>query len=288
MPKLNDALSFANSCGNVEVWVADGIYYPDEGVVASNNSQASTFHLFNGVEVYGGFVGTETARNQRDLVNNLTILSGDLTQNDGVDGNGVVTDTANIAGNNAFHVVKGSSVNETADLDGSIITAGRANGLNDNRHGGGLFVVSGSPTIQNVTFRGNYAQNNGGGVFLNGGSATLQDVTFWQNRATRWGGGMYSVVGDATIADVGTDLANGARLYGTTVDLGAYERGGNPELDLAVRAHEPMRRFLAQNMNEACSLEDSRSGLTELVEGLATGMPASAPESNESLNNGTG
>ena len=72
---LQSALTDANC---TEIWVAAGIYTP----TTNPSDQTATFHLVDGVGVYGGFAGTETARDQRDLDANLTILSGDIDGND--------------------------------------------------------------------------------------------------------------------------------------------------------------------------------------------------------------
>ena len=103
--KLQDALAAASS--GDQIWVAAGVYYPDEGGGMTNDDRTATFTMINGVELYGGFAGTETSPGQRDWKANVTVLSGDLEQNDTTDPNGVVTDAANIAGSNAYHVVTG-------------------------------------------------------------------------------------------------------------------------------------------------------------------------------------
>jgi hypothetical protein len=50
-PYLQDALAAAQS--GDEIWVAEGLYYPDEGAGQTANDRASTFQLQNGVAVYG-------------------------------------------------------------------------------------------------------------------------------------------------------------------------------------------------------------------------------------------
>jgi len=169
--------------GDDEIWAVRGIYTP--GVTIS-----STFILTNGVALYGGFAMTETARAQRHWTANVTVLSGDIDGDDIADANGVVTDTANIRGNNTYHVVTTSGVTNTAILDGFAITGGRATGTHPTHDGGGgMFNNGGSPALTNVTFSGNSATDYGGGMFNNGGSPALTNITFSGNSAT-YGGGM--------------------------------------------------------------------------------------------------
>jgi len=112
--------ALTNATSGDQIWVRQGVHRP-------GLSQTDTFTLKNGVAVYGGFAGTETSLAQRDWQTNVTVLSGDINQDDITDANGVVTSTANIAGVNAYHVVTGGGTNNTAVLDGFTITAGNAN-----------------------------------------------------------------------------------------------------------------------------------------------------------------
>ena len=125
-----DCSSWANACtlqtaltGAVsgdEIWVAAGTHKPTTGT-----DRTATFQLKNGVAVYGGFAGTETARGQRNPAANLTILSGDIDNNDSQ--TPIITDLTTVTGNttNSYHVVTGAT---GATLDGFTITAGNANG----------------------------------------------------------------------------------------------------------------------------------------------------------------
>ena len=57
-------------------------------------------------------------------------------------------------------------------------------------------------------------------------------------------------------------------LYEQNVDLfnvGAYQRGANPELDRAVALRPAMERFLAQGMNEAVDFGQAVAGLQDVV-----------------------
>src|SRR5690606_37344049 len=104
---LQDALAVAEA--GDEVWVAEGVYKPTEG-----SDRMATFTLQSGVALYGGFDGTETDRDERDWVANLSVLSGDV----GVQGDST---------DNAYHVVTAGGVDATAVLDGLTVQHGQAN-----------------------------------------------------------------------------------------------------------------------------------------------------------------
>lgn len=183
---LGDALKDADP-GN-EIWVAEGIYTPTYRTVAGD-PRSATFSLTQGVAVYGGFAATETLRSQRDWTAHITVLSGDIDGNDTVDDNGIVTDTANITGTNAYHVVFGIGVTETAVLDGFTITAGKGGTTYPDQSGGGMYNV-GSPTLTNVVFAGNRSRYGGG--ICNFGDPMLTNVAFVGNYAEDDGGGMWN------------------------------------------------------------------------------------------------
>jgi len=194
---LIQALSDAN-CD--EVWVAEGLYKP-------GTYQTNSFQVQSGVAVYGGFGGTETARSQRNWETNITVLSGDIDNNDTTDANGVVQNYTDIVGSNAYHVVTmdgtTTSVSSSTVLDGFVVTAGKADGAPPvSDEGGGLYCYGGytghecSPTLANITFVGNFAQTAGGAIFNDGqlagvSSPSLTDVYFHGNHANN-GGAIYN------------------------------------------------------------------------------------------------
>ncbi|MCC6456050.1 MAG: InlB B-repeat-containing protein [Caldilineaceae bacterium] len=193
---LQDALTAAASCPSItEIWVAEGLHTP--GTAADD-----TFSIRAGLAVYGGFAGTESSLNQRDWESHVTVLSGDITKNDTVDANGVVTVTTNIVGPNAFHVVTmdGTSTPITANtrLDGFVITAGQAETTFTERDGGGFYCNGTgngsecSPTLANIVFSGNIAEFTGGamaniGTSFGKSNPVLNNVTFSGNMASAGG-----------------------------------------------------------------------------------------------------
>jgi predicted outer membrane repeat protein len=232
--------------GCTQIWVAAGVYKPTTYVNAA--SLAASFSIGQGVAVYGGFGGTETLLSQRNLATHVTILSGDIDGNDtNTDGNHIDETTADIQGNNSYHVVyfNGGTTPVTGStrLDGFTITGGHANGTYPNSYGGGMFCYgegagkSCSPTLTHLTFSGNLA--GGGGAIMNDGqtsgnsSPALTGVTFSGNAATgtsSYGGAIYDWGGTGghsspTLTNVtfsGNSATGGAFNYGGAI----YNDGG--------------------------------------------------------------
>jgi hypothetical protein len=187
-----DALRIAaNAQGFVEeVWVATGSYIPTQERIP-DNPRTVTFQLVNGVGIYGGFIGNETERDQRDPTNNVTTLSGDLYRDDG-------PNFANYD-ENAWHVVTASDTDETAVLDGFTVRGGNADGpydgpyINGYNCGGAMFMSFGSSTLVNCVFADSttagFASHAGGVAIHRSSSPTFIDCSFVENNA-RFAGGM--------------------------------------------------------------------------------------------------
>jgi len=162
------------SCAAVEVWVAAGTYLPSSPNPL--DARIATFRLVPQVALYGGFAGTETDRAARNIVANVTVLSGDVG-------------TPGDQSDNAYHVVTGAS---EATLDGFTVTGGYANGFPPNNAGAGMDNEYASPTVTDCTFSGNYAVA-GGGMFNGYSSPIVTGCTFADNGVIFGdGGGMYN------------------------------------------------------------------------------------------------
>jgi hypothetical protein len=194
-----------------EIWVAEGVYYPDEGGSHVDNAVTETFRInYNNVQLYGGFAATETLRAQRDWTAHPTVLSGDVDGNDAnPDGNFIAETWNDIVGANAYHVlyldgVTNQSITSDTVIDGFTVTAGDAeSGAVPNDRGGGLYCAGSgsgkacSPTLAHIAFSGNLASWYGGGMYNNGGnfgtsSPALTDIVFSGNSADYNGGGLYN------------------------------------------------------------------------------------------------
>ena len=151
--------------------------------------------------IYGGFEGDETSLGMRDPEAFITVLSGDLEQNDTVDFDFVVTATANITGTNSYHVVTGSGVDSTARFDGFTITAGSATGSGLDGVGGGLYNWIGSPTLVDIVIIGNLSNGPGAGMHNFQSNPSLTDILFSGNEAN-FGGGMNNSQSSPTLTSV--------------------------------------------------------------------------------------
>ncbi|AKE63695.1 Alkaline phosphatase [Microcystis aeruginosa NIES-2549] len=208
---LQAALNAAPLLGD-EIWVAAGTYKP-----TTTTDRTATFTLKNQVKVYGGFAGTETTLEQRNVTNNVTTLSGDI---------GGTTN----AQDNVYHVVTASFTNNTTVLDGFTIAAGNANGTGtDQNNGGGIFINDGTPVLSNLIFDNNNASANGGGLFNTGASnPTLTNVTFRNNNAAN-GGGIFNTGSSNPTLTNATFTSNNASSQGGAI----YNNSSNPTLNTA-------------------------------------------------------
>jgi parallel beta-helix repeat protein len=122
---LQDALERAGAgCGS-QIWVAAGVYKP-----TIPSGDYATFELIEGVPLYGGFSGGETALAQRNPIKNQSALDGRA---------------------DLYDVVTASDVNQTAIIDGFTIRGGM---LFDD--GSGIYCDTGSPTIANCKIANNF------------------------------------------------------------------------------------------------------------------------------------
>ena len=247
--ELQEALRLAQACATfTEIWVARGVYTP--GVTA-----LSSFTVSSGVAVYGGFAATETLLSQRNWSANMTVLSGDLDNNDGKDANGVITNTAKITGTNAYHVVWMDGVTKPITtstlLDGFTITGGRAKGGGTHNSGGGLVCFgqgagkSCSPTITNVTLRGNVAAGSGGAMYNTGrisgvSNPTLVNVSFIGNTSVGSGAAMYNAGSTGTCSPLLTSVTfsgNVSSNHGGAIYNYALQGVSSPVLTNVVFSH---------------------------------------------------
>jgi predicted outer membrane repeat protein len=184
---LQDALSAARASGGIsEIWMAEGVYRPDQGSGFTAGDRGAGFDLVNGLTIRGGFRVDGAVGTERAPANYVTTLSGDLLADD-------LPGFVNMADNTSASIVR-VAADTTAALDGVVVTGG--NGAT----GGGI-RNAGVLELSSVVVTGNRASSNGGGIYNSStGTIELTDVTIDSNWAVS-GGGAYAV-GPANLRNV--------------------------------------------------------------------------------------
>jgi len=210
---LQDALAIAGS--GDQVWVAVGIYRPDQGQNQTPGDRTASFELVAGLALYGGFAGDEETLEERAGLFDETLLSGDLAGDD-------LPDFVNRE-DNSYHVIFAETGSHTPFVvDGFRIIGGSAIESPGYDMGGGACVVLSAVEFRNCTFAQNEAEDGGGaaigdwstdwvtasfdacrfeenrtvgvagvgaGVWLSGEcEGGFTGCTFWQNTAEEGGG----------------------------------------------------------------------------------------------------
>lgn len=220
-----------------DIWIAAGTYHP-----GLPGDRAATFQLSSGVQLFGGFDGTETALAQRDVAANVTALSGDITDNDTY-GPGANWWQFGWTGStdNSYHVVTGSGADATAVLDGVSILAGVGSDPALNV-GGGLLVLGGSPTLRNCTFRYN-AVGYGSSAYLLDCTSLFEDCVIKDAYTCNCGAGGWTsgilCTGTSDVTFTDCDFLN--HYY---VSSGNQGRGAALNIDSAARATLVGCRFI--------------------------------------------
>lgn len=176
--------------GGADVWVAEGEYI-------------EVVYLESDVHLYAGFVGTETAQDERDYAAHPVIING-------VSAN---------SGSPAETVVYGA---DNSTLDGFVVRGGRgANGggmINEaasprvancrfidnqaTQYGGAMLNNPNSyPIIENCEFTANAAGVSGGAIANNGAVPEISGCTFTLNSAGTAGGAMVNTPGSSALVE---------------------------------------------------------------------------------------
>ncbi len=210
---LLEAIGKANICTNItEIWIAKGVY--------KTFNETSTFTIPKNISLFGGFLGTENNRSDRNWATNPTILSGDINDNGIAD-----------AGD-AHTIVR--TINNNSTLDGFIIENSYADGTASSpiaigRAGGGIYNNGTDNTINHCIFRNNVAQGDGangiGGAIVSFSTGTLNiyNSLFYNNNASANGGALSIENGttkliNCTIANNTANRGGGAHFYGGNLE----------------------------------------------------------------------
>jgi hypothetical protein len=153
---LQDAIDGIENEANVNsLWLKEGTYKPgNSGVTIDRNT---TLNISATTSIYGGFDGSEFTLGERDPVNNVTILSGDVG-------------LAEISSDNSYHVFTHDSPTAELALDGLQIIKGN-NNLN-NIGGAGVYNL-GQLTMTDCIIRDHLSSGAGSGITNTGANALL-------------------------------------------------------------------------------------------------------------------
>ena len=227
---LSAALSAAQA--GDQIWVQgfetitkDNVYFVPE------DQKVTGFTLKSGVQLYGGFAGTETSVNDRETLGKpyqmkyRSVLSGDLNNDDEVDNTNLIFPANTTRTDNATHVLSvdmapssGSNNNTYPTvINGFTITGGHADGTDAAGKGGGIYIYGdnkggGNFRIERCFLFNNYAKQ-GGAVYVdaavknvNNGESLINQCVVYNNAASERsavvneGGGIY-LAGEATVVN---------------------------------------------------------------------------------------
>lgn len=222
LQKMIDELATVNAPG--EVWVAKGEYRPITQII-EGVQYAASFRMHDGIDVYGGFAGTETSKAKREkgsmpwsYTNETVLLGADYENNTAAWANNQWNVTSS-----SRHVVWFAPMSGEEDfksvtvLDGVTIKGGAANGgegLTDfaTDKGGGVYMGL-NATLQNSIVTENTSKGNGGGVYVNAGRVVSSLI--YNNSAATDGGGVFVSGAGLVLRSMITDNSakNGAGVY---------------------------------------------------------------------------
>ena len=227
---LQNAINAAQA-GDI-IFVKEGIYKPTH-LRTSPTTYTDGDHLLrdatftpkNGVDIYGGFVGTETKTWQRVMDANgypvnQTILCGDILGEATVDPAKTVGDTRTDASkaNAAYNVVFGKAISALTYLNGVNMRYGNASdATGDQSVGGGINSAALLIGINNTAYS-NTATTYAGGWYL----GTNTNCTAYSNTAATYGGGWRGGTNTNCTSYNNTATSGGGWIYGTNTNCTAY------------------------------------------------------------------
>ena len=243
-----------NAVAGDQIWVQG--FEPvtkDELYIVPKEVLQEGFTVKSGVQLYGGFAGTETKLTDRETLGKpyqlkyRSVLSGDLRNDDKVDNVDLIFPANTTRQNNATHVLtlnmapqpSGNNNTYPTVVNGFTITGGQADGTDEK--GGGIYVTGnntdgGNFRIERCFLFNNYA-TQGGAVYVssevqnvNNGESLINQCVIYNNAAgeraavENEGGGVY-LAGEATVVNTsifnngngGVRLSSGSKVVNATI-----------------------------------------------------------------------
>ncbi len=251
----NATTTLANALNNAQA--GDQIWLQGFEQITDTNqlyiAPATGFPLKSGVQLYGGFKGTEANIDDRETLGKpyqlkyRSVLSGDINKDDAVDNTNLIYPANTTRDDNATHVLSldmnpaqsGNNNTYPTVVNGLTIAGGHADGTDEK--GGGIYVHSdntagGNYRIERCFFYNNYA-TQGGAIYVdaavknvNNGESLISQCAVYNNVAgqrttqNNSGGGIY-LAGAGTIVNCaifnnengGVCLSANAKIINSTV-----------------------------------------------------------------------
>jgi hypothetical protein len=204
-----------------EIWIAEGIYKPTFQTDA-NDPRSATFMIYSGIEIKGGYKGTETEDKPEGSLYN-TILSGDISGND----YNAVSWPPNINDmqyfmDNVYHVVTitGNVSEKAIHLERLLIKSGFASSTNFNdSKGAGIYAKQCYPTLEFVAVQHCFSILSGAGIYAEKGIKSITNCLFKSNvTITGTGAGIYYAA--KTISEINGSVFDGNITEDTTASSG--------------------------------------------------------------------
>jgi hypothetical protein len=167
LPVLLDMLNQGVLTQKINVYIAKGVYKP---TITTDRNKSFILNSAKGIRMLGGYDSASTGKDtaKRDIINNETILSGDI----GIQGENI---------DNSYHVL---TIINSAKVDGITIRDGRASCstygwiqgtyfFKPDDNGGGIYICSNLNSALTIylidcKMTNNSAWNSGGGIFVRG------------------------------------------------------------------------------------------------------------------------
>lgn len=248
---LSDALNNKAQAGD-QIWVLGFEQITEAGQLYT--APTGGFSVKSGVQLYGGFAGTEKSINDRETLGKpyqmkyRSVLSGDENIKDTVDNTNLIFPANGTRSDNATHVLSvdmapssGSNNNTYPTvINGFTIAGGHADGTDEK--GGGIYISGdnsnggGNFRIERCFLFNNYA-TQGGAVYVdaavknvNNGESLINQCVVYNNAASERsavvneGGGIY-LAGEATVVNSsifnnkngGLRISSGSKVVNSTI-----------------------------------------------------------------------
>ncbi len=240
-----------------QIWAQGFDQITKAGQLYTVPDQAVSFSVKSGVQLYGGFAGTEKSINDRETLGKpyqmkyRSVLSGDINSDDNSDNTNIIFPANTTRQDNATHVLSvdmkptstsGNNNTYPTVINGFTITGGHAVGTDAAGKGGGIYISGdnsnggGNFRIERCFLFNNYA-TQGGAVYVdaavknvNNGESLINQCVVYNNAAgeraavENQGGGIY-LAGKATVVNTsifnnengGLRISSGSKVVNSTI-----------------------------------------------------------------------